>query len=147
MPRLGFFPAPRLHGEFTIFRVMASRWTAFLLMLNPEMSALREGPVRLLILSLVVMIAGCSEDPRTGIIGSWEGISLKQDFRFYADGRAELLDRKHGAYRGRCSFLESGEMSCRFERFAYPVVRSVRVRGNKLILTNSNGQDEEYRRK
>ncbi|MDX1527721.1 MAG: hypothetical protein R3337_03775 [Gammaproteobacteria bacterium] len=103
--------------------------------------------MRLLITALVVLVVGCSEDPESAVIGSWEGISLKQDFRFYPDGRAELMDPKHGTYRGNCRFVDSGEMSCRFERFAYPVVRRVRVRGNKLILTNSNGQDEEYRRR
>ncbi len=103
--------------------------------------------MRLLIITLVALVAGCGEDPEIAIVGSWAGISLKQDFRFYPDGRAELLDKKHGTYRGTCTFDFEDVMTCNFERFAYPVVRRVRVRGNKLILSNSNVQDEEYRRK
>ena len=65
---------------------------------------------------------------------------------FRPDGGAELLDRKDGIYRGRCSNMQSGEKTSRFERVAYPVVRSARVRGNRRILTNNNGQDEKNQR-
>ena len=98
-------------------------------------------------IGLFAAIAGCSEDPRSGIIGSWEGISLNQDFRFYQDGRAELIDRKHGIYRGTCTVSDEDLMTCNFERFAHPVVRTVRVRGDELVLANKNGQPEKYRRR
>lgn len=44
----------------------------------------------LLFFSLLIL-NGCSEDPKTAIIGSWEGISLKQDFHFYSVVKQNLL--------------------------------------------------------
>ena len=100
-------------------------------------------------LSLVPLIAltGCSEDPKSAIIGNWEGISLKQDLHFFKNGRAQILDRKHGTYEGTCKFFDNDQLSCNFDRFAYPVIRSVDISGDKLYLTNKNGQEEIYRRK
>lgn len=86
--------------------------------------------MRLLVAALVVLVVGCGEDPEGAIINSWEGASLEQDYRFYPDGRAELMNRDHRTCRGICSFSNPGEMNCRLERLADLVVRSVRARSN-----------------
>lgn len=98
------------------------------------------------ILIAALAVTGCSEDPKTAIIGSWEGVTMPQDFEFYADGQAELIDRKHGTYEGNCSISDGDQLTCHFDRFAYPVKRTVRISGNRLYMSNRNGQEEIYQR-
>ena len=92
------------------------------------------------------MLYGCGEDPETAIIGSWHGVSLQQDIEFLANGSAQLTDRKHGAYEGRCLIRNGDQLSCQFDRFSFPVERTVKISGDKLYLINKKGQEEVYQR-
>lgn len=93
-----------------------------------------------------VMLAACSEDPATAIIGEWKGETLKQDFHFYSDGRTVLTDHKLGRHEGIC-FVHENRLLCEFQRFAYPVERTVKISGNKMVMTNKSGNEEIYKRK
>ena len=42
---------------------------------------------------------------------------------------------------------DADEITCQFDRFKFPVIRSVKVSGTKLFLSNKNGQEEIYHRK
>ena len=96
-----------------------------------------------LFLYFMFIITACTQNFETAIIGSWEGVSLKQNFHFYENGNVELNDLKHGVYRG--SYKITGDtLECKFERFAFPVVRTVRIKGDKLILIDKNGIEEIY---
>lgn len=102
---------------------------------------------RAFILIVIIILTACSKDIKTEIIGLWEGVSLKQNIRFYEDGRVELKDLKHGLYRGRYKLTEGNTLNCEFDRFAHPVVRIVKIRSDKLILTAKSGREEIYRKK
>ena len=92
------------------------------------------------------MLYGCGEEPKTAIIGSWQGVSLQQDITFLTDGSAQLTDRKHGVYEGHCFINNGDQLSCKFDRFSFPVERTVKISGDKLHLINKSGQEEVYRR-
>lgn len=95
-------------------------------------------------LFFIFIITACTQNIETGIIGLWEGVSLKQNFHFYENGEVELTDLKHGVYRGVYKITDEGSLECEFEGFAFPVVRTIRIRGDKLILTDKNGIEEIY---
>jgi len=100
----------------------------------------------ILIGALLLAITACSGDAKTEIVGQWEGISLAQDFTFHADGRVEMRDRKHGTYQGLYRISDKNVLTCEFEGFRRPVVRTVEISGDTLTLINPKSVDEEYRR-
>ena len=95
---------------------------------------------------LALTTTGCSDDPRTAIVGSWRGETLAQDMQFFSDGRALLDDRKHGKYDGTCQVTDGNQLTCHFGGFSLPVVRTVHVRGDELVLTTNGGREEVFRR-
>lgn len=90
------------------------------------------------------IITACTQNVEIEIIGFWEGVSLKQNFHFYENSEVELNDLKHGVYRGVYKITDGDTLECEFEGFAFPVVRTVRIKGDKLILTDKNGIEEIY---
>jgi len=104
-------------------------------------------PGRLMLIgALLLVITACSGDAKTEILGQWEGISLQQDFTFHADGRVEMRDRKHGTYQGIYRISDQDVLTCEFEGFSRPVVRTLEISGDRLTLINPKSVDEEYRR-
>lgn len=100
-----------------------------------------------LICMLLFFMSACSSDIETELIGNWEGVSLQQNFTFYQDGRVELHDLKHGIYQGIYRISENDLLTCEFEGFSRPVVRTLEIDGDTLILHNPKSTDEKYRRK
>ena len=98
----------------------------------------------LLVLSTLLLLA-CSQDLPAELLGSWHGETLRQDFSFSADGRVELVDHKHATYHGSYR-LNGASLECRFDSFAYPVVREVKISGETLTLIDKTGRQEIYRR-
>ena len=95
--------------------------------------------------ALVLLLLACSQDLAPELLGSWQGESLQQNFTFYADGRVELQDLKYSTYNGTYQ-LTGKSLECRFDNFASPVVREVKISGDKLVLIDKNGRQEVYRR-
>jgi len=100
----------------------------------------------ILICALLFAITACSGDVKTEILGQWQGLTLQQDFTFYTDGRVEMRDRKHGTYQGVYHISDDKVLTCEFEGFGRPVVRTVEISGDTLTLINPKSVDEEYRR-
>ena len=99
-------------------------------------------------LLLVAALAGCSSEVTLDeLSGEWIGQTLKQDFQFDHNGKTRLRDRKHGVYMGHCRIEDGNRLNCSFERFSQPVQRDIRLSGEELIMTDSNGHDEVYIRK
>jgi hypothetical protein len=101
----------------------------------------------ILIGMLLFFTSACSDDIETELIGHWEGVSLQQNFTFYQDGRVKLQDLKHGTYQGRYHISENDLLTCEFEQFSRPVIRTIEISGDTLILHNPKSTDEKYRRK
>jgi hypothetical protein len=98
-------------------------------------------------IGLFLLLAGCSGEPAQAIIGSWEGMSIKQGFDFGPDARVVLNDYRHGVYTGSYRVDAEGVLRCEFEQFRYPVVRTVEIDGDEMRLIDRNGIAEVYRRK
>jgi hypothetical protein len=56
----------------------------------------------------------------------------------------ELVDRPSDAYNGLFRITNGHTLACEFERFAYPVVRSVKLRGDQLLFIDQNANQEVY---
>lgn len=100
--------------------------------------------VCLFILVIVLVLTTCSQNIETEIIGSWKCTTPKQNIRFYQDGQVELNGLNHGVYKGIYEITDGNSLKCNFDCFANPVVRTVRIRGEKLILTDKNATEEIY---
>ncbi|MDH3217015.1 MAG: DUF5640 domain-containing protein [Candidatus Krumholzibacteria bacterium] len=102
--------------------------------------------VAVLVFLLAVVLSACSSEVEPTIVGAWKGETIQQDFRFYDDGRIELNDRDNSQYRGTYTITEGNVMTCQFESsiFTSPVVRTVEIKGEKLILTDNRGTEEIY---
>jgi hypothetical protein len=102
----------------------------------------------LIILAFMITLTACSTDVKTEIIGMWKGESLKQDLQFHQDGRVVLTDRQSGLYQGSYTITRNNLLTCEFEHilFTKPVVRTVKISGDKLVLKKKSGYREIYQR-
>lgn len=100
------------------------------------------------ILAFIFVLAACSPDIETGIVGEWTGEIINQDFVFYDDGQVELNDRKYGVFEGNYTITGDNTLTCTFESaiFTEPVVSKVKIKGDKLILISPNGRKDVYTR-
>jgi hypothetical protein len=99
-------------------------------------------------LLLVVILASCSADVPKEIVGYWKGDTLKQDMNFTEDGRVEIVDHKYSTYRGTYTITDGNVLTCNIDHnmFRKPVVRTVKIKGDKLILIE-NKREEVYNRR
>jgi hypothetical protein len=102
----------------------------------------------LLMLVLVSCTADVSKDVSKDIVGYWKGDTLKQDIGFTAEGRVEIVDRKYSTYHGTYTITDENILTCNIEHsiFTRPVVRTVTIKGDKLIL-KEKGREEVYHRR
>jgi hypothetical protein len=92
-------------------------------------------------------LTACTTDVNTAIVGMWKGESLKQDIQFFQDGRIKLMDKKIGVYTGSYTITDGNNLRCEFDRlFLDPVERTVKIKGNKLVLITKSGYEEVYHR-
>ena len=98
------------------------------------------------ILALIFVLASCSPDIETGIVGEWSGEVIKQDFVFYEDGYVDLIDRKYGTFEGEYTITDGNTLTCTIdsEIFTEPIISKVKIKGDKLILKSSNGREDVY---
>lgn len=101
----------------------------------------------LVFLALMFALTACTADINTAIVGLWKGETLKQDIRFFQDGRVKLMDKQIGVYTGSYTITDGNNLRCEFDRlFLDPVVRTVKISGKKMVLTNKKGYKEIYHR-
>jgi hypothetical protein len=98
---------------------------------------------------LAVLLVSCSADVPTEIVGYWEGEVIAQDLKFTADGRVEIVDHKYSTYGGTYRISEDNVLTCDIDHniFDEPLVYTVRIKGDKLILKEGNREDVYHRRK
>jgi hypothetical protein len=92
------------------------------------------------------VLASCSPDIETGIVGEWTGKIINQDIVFYEDGQVDLNDRKYGTFEGDYTITDGNTLTCTFESaiFTEPLIYTVKIKGDKLILKRPNGREEVY---
>ena len=98
------------------------------------------------ILAFMLVLAACSPDIETGIVGEWTGEVINQDFVFYDDGQVDLNDHKYGTFEGTYTITDGNTLTCTFESaiFTEPVISKVKIKGDKLILISSSGREDVY---
>jgi len=97
---------------------------------------------------LVILFTSCSGSVQEDIIGYWEGDTLKQDMSFTADGQVEIIDLKYSTYTGTYIITDGNVLTCDIDHpiFRDPVVRTIKIKGDKLILMEKS-RKEIYRRR
>lgn len=102
----------------------------------------------LLAVSLVfALLAGCSSDVKTEIVGEWRGVDGHQDLVFYTDGQIQMKSPRHSDYWGQYSIRDGNKMTFDFPRLAKAIECSAKIRGTKLTLAHPGGREEDYVKK
>ncbi len=94
-----------------------------------------------------LMMAGCSSNVESDIVGEWKGKVVKQDLVFHEDGRVEMKGHQHSVYYGNYKLEDDNKLTCVFEKLSQPVECTAKIKGDKLILTHQGGREEVYDRK
>jgi hypothetical protein len=94
-----------------------------------------------------LIVAGCSSDVQTDIVGEWKGMTAKQDLAFFSDSRVEMKGHSHGVYKGRYTIEDGNKLTCDFPRLSKPVICTAKIRGEKLLLVFPGGREEVYTKK
>jgi hypothetical protein len=104
---------------------------------------------KVLFLLAVLLVASCSADVPTEIVGYWKGEVIAQDLNFTADGRVEIVDHKFSTYRGTYRITEGNVLTCDIDHniFDEPLVYTVKLKGDTMILTEGNREEVYHRRK
>jgi hypothetical protein len=100
-------------------------------------------------LFLAVLLMSCSADIPTEIVGYWKGDVVPQDLSFTADGRVEIVDHKYSTYGGTYRVTDGNVLTCDIDHniFTELLVYTVKIKGDKLILTEGKREEVYHRRK
>lgn len=99
----------------------------------------------LLLMSLIcLLVAGCSANVETEIIGEWRGITPKQDLVFYENGQVEMKSPNHSTYTGSYSIKDGNKLTCIFPALSRPVECTAKIRGDRMTLLFASGREENY---
>lgn len=100
----------------------------------------------LLITLLLALLAGCSTDVSSDILGKWHGSAGNQDLVFYQDGQLLMTSPRHGDYRGTYTLTDGNKLVCVFPKLSRPIECTAYISGNTLKLIYTSGREELYQR-
>jgi hypothetical protein len=83
------------------------------------------------------------------IVGYWEGDTVPQDISFSADGRLKINDHKYSTYTGSYTITDGNVLTCKMDQnlFTEPIIKTVKIKGDKLTLIEKSRKEVYYRRK
>jgi hypothetical protein len=90
------------------------------------------------------LLAGCSSNIETEIVGEWRGVTPKQDLVFHDDGQIEMKSPQHSVYEGNYTIADGNKLTCEFPSLSNPVECTAKISGDKLTLVHPGGRKEVY---
>ena len=91
------------------------------------------------------IMAGCSANIESEIIGEWKSSAPNQTLVFHQDMTVEMKSPAHSTYTGSYTILDGNKLTFVFPSLYNPTIkREAKIRGEKLTLLDPKGREEVY---